>query len=88
MIESFWANLPMLNKDAKIGIVSMERYYVIDNVCHGREDAPYKFLYRYVCMFINAYVHFLFNKFTMGVLRVLNVAFCLICEMFNLKSSL
>ena len=77
-------------------IVSIERAKSGDSVCHGREGHSHDFFYMYSTLISDWHVCLPFDDFTMGVLRVLNVApsqlhpnswaslqaFRLICECF------
>ena len=45
-----------------------------DRVCHGRENAPQYFFFVYNTFFSNLHITLPFDDFTMGVLRILNVA--------------
>jgi len=47
---------------------------VVDCICHGREGATSDFFYMYSSMFAKLHVRLRFDEFTMGVLRLLNVA--------------
>jgi len=47
---------------------------VTDRVCHGRENAPHDFFFAYNTFLANLHITLPFDKFTMGVLLILNVA--------------
>ena len=47
---------------------------VVDCVCHGQEGEVEGFFYMYMCHFSQLHVRLPFDDFTMGVLRLLNVA--------------
>jgi len=82
-------------------IVSVERVRRGDSVCHGREGHSHDFFYMYSTLVTDLHVCVPFDDFTMGVLRVLNVApsqlhpnswaalqsFRLICRVLHLKPS-
>ncbi|QCD86570.1 hypothetical protein DEO72_LG3g1094 [Vigna unguiculata] len=70
-----WLNcIPVLERSVWRDIVALERVNAIDCVCHGHEGASEEFFYMYMCDFSQLYVRLPFNDFTMGVLRLLNVA--------------
>jgi len=54
--------------------VALERVSAIDYVCHGQKGASEGFFYMYMCHFSQLYVRLPFDDFTIGVLRLLNVA--------------
>jgi len=72
---------------------------VTDRVCHGRENAPHNFFFVYNTFFVDLHITLPFDNFTMGVLRILNVAptqlhpnswaalqvFRLLCRIFKLE---
>jgi len=82
-------------------IVSVERVRRGDSVCHRREGHSHDFFYMYATLVTDLHVCVPFDDFTMGVLRVLNVApsqlhpnswaalqsFRLICRVLHLKPS-
>jgi len=69
-----------------------------NRVCHGRENAPQNFFFVYSTFFVDLHVTLPFDDFTMGVLRILNVAptqlhpkswaalqaFRVLCDLFKL----
>jgi len=55
-------------------IVSLKRVSVIYNVCHSREQYNEELFYMYMCHFVQLHIRLPFDNFTMGVLRLLNVA--------------
>jgi len=70
-----WLNCtPVISKGVSGDIVSLERVSAIDLVCHGKEGAIENFFYMYMCHFSQLHVRLSLDDFTMGVLRVLNVA--------------
>jgi len=101
MVDSFVSNVAMLFNCASKGDLTIERCIAIDNVCYGREGHRTYFFYMYACLFTDSHVRLPFDKFTMDVLRILNVAptqlhpntwaslqgFRLLAEMFRLKPS-
>jgi len=46
----------------------------MDRVCHGHEEDEDDFFYVYLPLFLHLHVRLPFDKFTMGVLHLLNVA--------------
>jgi len=72
---SSWLNCTLvISKGVSGDIVSLERFSVIDRVCHEQEGATEKFFYMYMCHFCQLHVRLPLDDFTMGVLRMLNVA--------------
>jgi len=70
-----WLNcIPIFERGAQRDIVALERVIAIDCICHGQEGASEEFFYKYMCHFSQLYVRLLFDDFTMGVLRLLNIA--------------
>ena len=70
-----WLNcMPVIAKGVSGDIVSLERVNAIDRVRHGQEGATEKFFYMYMCHFSQLHVRLPLDDFTMGVLRVLNLA--------------
>ena len=55
-------------------MVAIERVSAVEAVCHGREGLEGDFFYMYACMFTKLHVRLPLDEFTMGVLRLLNVA--------------
>ncbi|QCE11066.1 Transposase putative [Vigna unguiculata] len=55
-------------------IVAPERVTTVECVCHGREGSAEEFFYMYMCHFSQLHIWLPFDEFTMGVLRLLNVA--------------
>jgi len=64
----------MVTPETKEGMVSIEKCSAIDAVCHGQERSESDFFYMYGCFFTDALVCLPFDKFTMGVLHILNIA--------------
>lgn len=54
-------------------IVSLKRVSDIHSVFHGREDGEDEFFFVYMTFFIQLHFRLPFNKFTIGVLRLLNI---------------
>jgi len=70
-----WLNcIPIFERGARKDIVALEMVSAVDCVCHGREGATEEFFYVYICHFSQLYIRLSFDNFTMGVLRLLNVA--------------
>jgi len=55
-------------------MVAIERVSAVEAVCHGREGLEGDFFYMYACMFTKLHVRLPLDEFTMGILRLLNVA--------------
>jgi len=70
-----WLNCTLVvGRDVSRDIVSLERVSTVECVCHGQEGLTDKFFYMYMCHFSQLHVRLPFDDFTMGVLRLLNVA--------------
>jgi len=70
-----WLNCtPIFEKGAQRDIVVPERVTTVECVCHNRDGAAEEFLYMYMCHFLQLHIRLPFDEFTMGVLRLLNVA--------------
>jgi len=70
-----WLNcIPIFERGVRKDTVALERVKVVDCVCHSQEGAVEKFVYMYMWHFSQLYVRLPFDDFTMGVLRLLNVA--------------
>jgi len=70
-----WLNCtPIFEKGARGDIIAPERVTAVECVCHGREGAAEEFFYMYMCHFSQLHIRLPFDEFTMGVLRLLNVA--------------
>jgi len=70
-----WLNCtPIFEKGARRDIIAPERVTALECACHGREGATEEFFYMYMCHFSQLHIHLPFDEFTMGVLRLLNVA--------------
>jgi len=65
---------PIFEKGARRDIVVPERVIVVECVCHVRDGAAEEFFYMYMCHFSQLHIRLSFDEFTMGVLRLLNVA--------------
>jgi len=70
-----WLNCThIFEKGVQKHIIAPERVTVVECVCHGREGAAEEFFYMYMCHFSQLHIRLSFDEFTMGVLRLLNVA--------------
>jgi len=70
-----WLNCtPIFEKGSRRDIVVPERVTTVECVCHGREGVAKDFFYMYMCHFSQLHIWLPFDEFTMGVLRLLNVA--------------
>jgi len=74
MVNTYATAVPMFTSGKTSTELFAERCTSIDNVCHGREDHDHDFFYIYRCLFTDSHVRLPFDEFTMGVLRILNVA--------------
>jgi len=70
----FVASVCMVSPGSEEGVVTIEKCLVINNVCHSWEGHESNFFFMYGCFFTYSHVCLPFDKFTMGVLHVLNVA--------------
>ena len=82
-------------------MIAVDSCIFSERVCHSRENGPQDFFYVYTCLFTYLHITFSFDEFTMGVLRIPNVAltqlhpnswatfqaFRLICDLCWLRSS-
>ncbi|QCE03630.1 hypothetical protein DEO72_LG8g1655 [Vigna unguiculata] len=70
-----WLNCtPIFEKGARRDIVASKRVSAVECVCHGREGVDEEFFYMYMCHFSQLHIRLSFDEFTMGVLRLLNIA--------------
>ena len=70
-----WLNcIPIFERGVRKDIMALERVSAVDCVCHGQEGATDEFFYMYMCHFSQLYIRLPFDDFTMGVLRLVNVA--------------
>jgi len=70
-----WLNCtPFFEKGARRDIIAPERVTTVECMCHGQEGAAEEFFYMYMCHFSQLHIRLPFDEFTMGVLRLLNVA--------------
>jgi len=70
-----WLNCtPIFEKGVQRDIIAPERVTTVECACHGREGAAKEFFYMYICHFSQLHIRLPFDEFTMGVLRLLNVA--------------
>ena len=70
-----WLNCTLvIGRDVSRDIVSLEQVSVVECVCHSQEGAIEKFFYMYMYHFSQLHVRLPFDDFTMGILRLLNVA--------------
>jgi len=74
LLKSWFNYIPIFERGVRKDIVALERVNVVDCVCHGQEDASEKQFYMYMCHFSQLYVRLSFDDFTVGVLRLLNIA--------------
>ena len=74
MLKSWLNCTPIFEKGARRDIIAPERVTAVECACHGREGAAEEFFYMYMCHFSQLHIRLPFDEFTMGVLRLLNVA--------------
>jgi len=74
-LHNSWLNCTLIvGRDVSRDIVSLERVSAVERVCNGQEGVADKFFYMYMCHFSQLHVRLPLDNFTMGVLRLLNVA--------------
>jgi len=73
-IRRFAEAYAILDEDSPDEAVSLDRVGRVDNACHGREGYSDEFFYMYVVLLRNLHVWLPFDEFTVGVLRILNMA--------------
>ena len=92
---------PILKASGHSSFFSVVPCSSTENVCFGRSGIGPPFFYMYTCLFSDLHVSLPFDKFTMGVLRALNVAptqihpntwafiqtFRLLCDVMHLHPS-
>ncbi|QCD89940.1 hypothetical protein DEO72_LG4g892 [Vigna unguiculata] len=74
LAESNWPTKTRYEWGARRDIIAPERVTAVECACHGREGAAEEFFYMYMCHFSQLHIRLPFDEFTMGVLRLLNVA--------------
>jgi len=74
LLKSWLNNIYLFERVFDLDTMRVERVSAVECVCHGREGATADFFYMYSCMFVKLHVRLLFDNFTIGVLRLLNVA--------------
>jgi len=96
LLRSWLSSVYLFERGADLSVVSIERVSGVETVCHEHEGLEDDFFYMYACMFMKLHVRLSFDEFTIGVLRMLNVAptqlhlnnwgslqaFSLICKVF------
>ena len=70
----FLAKVAFLKLDSPSDALMVDICGYIDRVCYSWENAPYDFFFVYNTFFSDLHVIIPFDDFTMGVLRILNVA--------------
>jgi len=73
-VASLCNKVEMIASTVDENIVSIERTKSGDSVCHDREGHSHDFFYMYSTLVTNLHVCLPLDDFTMGVLRVLNMA--------------
>jgi len=74
LLRSWMNSIYLFERGADPSMVAIERVSAVEAVCHGREGLEGDFFYMYACMFTKLHVRLPLDDFTMGVLRLLNVA--------------
>jgi len=74
LLKSWLNSIYLFERGFDPDTMRVERVSAVECVCHGREGATADFFYVYSCMFVKLHVRLPFDNFTMGVLRLLNVA--------------
>jgi len=74
LLESWLRCVRVLERAASLNIIFLECISVIKCVCHGQKQAEEGFFYIYMCHFSQLHVQLPLDDFTMGVLRLQNVA--------------
>ena len=97
-VTKFFLKYPALKPSGHSHYFDVVPCGLTKRVCMGRPGAGPPFFYMYTCFFFDLHVSLPFDTFTMGVLRVLNVAptqvhpntwaslqaFCLLCDVMRL----
>jgi len=73
-INKFLSKVAFLKSDSPSDALMVDICGYTDRVCHGRENAPHDFFFVYNNIFSDLHITLPFDDFTMGVLRILNVA--------------
>jgi len=73
-LEQFLSNNSFIKPNSPADAVMANICSHTDWVCHGRENAPRDFFFVYNTFFSNLHITLSFDDFTIGVLRILNVA--------------
>jgi len=73
-VTKFLAKHPVLKAGGHSHYFNVLPCEPTESVCLGRSGTGPPFFYMYICLFSDLYVSLPFDKFTMGVLRALNVA--------------
>jgi len=74
LFKSWLNSINLFERGANPSMVAIERVSAVEAVCHGREGLEGDFFDMYACMFMKLHVCLPLDEFTMGVLRLLNVA--------------
>jgi len=73
-LDKFLSKVSFLKLDSHSDALMVDIYGYTDRVCHRRENAPQDFFFTTSFFFLTYNVTLPFDEFTMGVLRILNVA--------------
>jgi len=74
LLKSWLNSIYLFERGFDLDTMIVERVSVVECVCHGREGASSDFFYMYSCMFVKLHIRLPFDAFTMGILKLLNVA--------------
>ena len=74
LLKSWLNSIYLFGRGFDPDSMHVERVSAVECVCHGREGSAADFFYVYSCMFVKLHVRLPFDEFTIGVLRLLNVA--------------
>jgi len=74
LLKSWLNYIPIFEKGARRDTMVPERVSVVESVYHGRDGVVEEFFYMYMCHFSQLHFRLPFDEFTLGVLRLLNVA--------------
>lgn len=73
-LDKFLSKVAFIKLDCSSDALMTDIYGYTDRVCHGRENAPHDFFFVYNTFFAYLHITLPFDDFTMGVLRILNMA--------------
>ena len=99
ILDQFLSENSFLSPECPSKAITPDICGVTDHVCHSRENALHNFFFVYNTFFADLHITFPFDDFSIGVLRILNVAptqlhpnswaslqtFRLLCRIFRLQ---